>query len=66
MIRTLRLMNYFCNKMTPISSKLQIVNKTKLNHDSYIYRMKFVGPQFPLTIGQHLKIVANIKVAESE
>lgn len=65
MIKTLRLMNLFCTKITPINSKMQIVNKTKINHDSYIYRLKFTGPQFPINIGQHLKIIANVKVPGS-
>ena len=62
MLKTFSLAHYFCNKVSPISSKLQLVSKTKINHDSYIYRMKFVCPEFPITIGQHLKIIAEVKV----
>ena len=32
--------------MQPIKSKLHIANKTKINHDCYIYSLKWAGPSF--------------------
>ena len=44
----------------PIKSKLRIVEKTTINHDCYIYLLEWAGPSFPLTIGQHFRIVETI------
>lgn len=48
------------NKSTPTKSKLKIIDKTAINHDSYLYKLKWAGPTFPLTIGQHFRIIETI------
>lgn len=49
------------NIQKPIVSKLQISEKTAINHDCYIYKLKFVDEEFALQIGQHFRIIENIK-----
>ncbi len=44
-----------------IKTKLQIVEKTPINHDCYVYKFKFAGEPFNLKIGEHLKINAHLK-----
>ena len=41
----------------PIQSKLRILQKSIINHDCYIYTLEWAGPFFPLSIGQHFRIV---------
>ena len=43
-----------------IQSKLKIVQKRKINHDTYIYDFNWDGEKFKLCIGQHLRIVETI------
>ena len=38
----------------PIQSKLQLVERTIINHDCILAKFKFVGPVIPLNIGNHL------------
>lgn len=46
---------------TPIQTLMQIIDKKVINHDSYIYRMKFIEQVIPISIGQHLAISQVIK-----
>ncbi len=36
------------------------MGKRKINHDCYIYDLKWAGPYFYLGIGQHFRIIENI------
>jgi NAD(P)H-flavin reductase len=46
--------------MQPNKSKLEIVDKKKINHDCYIYSLKWADEPFFLSIGQHFRIVETI------
>lgn len=48
----------------PILTTTQIIAKTAVNHDSYIYKLKFVDQPFRLSIGQHFRIIETIKTYE--
>lgn len=50
--------------MQPVESELQIVDKKQINHDCYIYDLKWAGPQFELCIGQHFRIIETVPTAE--
>lgn len=52
--------------MNQIKTKLEIIDKTALNHDCYLYTFKWDGPMFELTIGQHLRIVETIPTYDVE
>lgn len=53
----------------PIHTTAELVDKTVVNHDSYVYRLKVVDKPFELKIGEHFRITETIKtydVAEGE
>ena len=50
----------------PLTSVIQILEKKPINHDCYIYRLKFIDNPFTLNIGQHLRIIETIKTYDSE
>lgn len=43
---------------------MEIIEKIPLNHDCYVYKLKFIGQAFQLTIGEHFRIVETIKTIE--
>ena len=43
-----------------MQSRLKIVQKRKINHDTYIYDFSWASDKFKLAIGQHLRIVETI------
>jgi hypothetical protein len=45
----------------PILTAAQIVDKKAINHDSYIYKLKFIDRAFQLGIGEHFRIIETIK-----
>jgi hypothetical protein len=47
-----------------ITSKFQIKEKKKINHDSYVYKLVWAGPKFKLGIGQHFRISEHLKTWE--
>lgn len=48
-----------------VHSKLQIAGIRKINHDTYIYDLKWAGDKIKLTIGQHIRFVENIKTHDA-
>jgi hypothetical protein len=52
----------FCSslKEEPILTIVQLIDKKPINHDSYIFKLKFIDRPFRLGIGQHFRIVENI------
>jgi NAD(P)H-flavin reductase len=54
-------MSSFPEPITSTKSKLQIVEKKAINHDSYIYSLKWAGPKFKFDIGQHFRIIQHLK-----
>jgi hypothetical protein len=52
-------------KAEPVQTTLQIVDKKAINHDCYIYKLKFTDARFDLSIGQHFRIVETIKTFET-
>ena len=40
----------------PIQTVAEIISKKAINHDCYIYQLKFIDRAFELSIGQHFRI----------
>lgn len=49
----------------PIQTAATIISKTKINHDCYIYRLKFIDHPFELKVGEHFRIIETIKTFSS-
>ena len=54
----------FRTPMQPINTQVQIADKKQINHDCYIYSLKWAGPRFDLSIGQHFRITETIPTAQ--
>lgn len=50
--------------MKHVKTQFQIANKRQINHDCYIYDLKWAGQKFNLGIGQHFRIVQQIPTWE--
>ena len=49
---------YFCSlPYAPIQTAATIVSKAKINHDCYIYKLKFCDRPFELRVGEHFRII---------
>ena len=48
-----------------ITSLTEIISKTPINHDSYIYQLKFVDTPIALSLGQHFRITETIKTYDA-
>ena len=49
----------------PIQTTAEIISKTPINHDSYIYKLKYVDMPLELGIGEHFRICETIKTFDS-
>ena len=41
--------------------EVEIIRKEKVNHDCYIYSLKFVDEKIPFTISQHFRFIQTLK-----
>ena len=56
MLKTFYLRYLFNQFREPIKTSAELVEKNKINHDCYIYRLKFIDRAFELKIGEHFRI----------
>lgn len=49
----------------PVQTTATIIEKKPINHDCYIYKLKFDDKSFELGIGQHFRITEFIKTYEA-
>lgn len=45
----------------PIKTEIVVVDKQTINHDCYIFTLKFVSEPIQFSIGQHFRIIETIK-----
>lgn len=66
MIQNKMLSFLFCSlPRQPTSAIATIIRKTPINHNCYIYQLKFVDGYFDLKIGEHFKITETIKTYDA-
>jgi hypothetical protein len=56
---------YSSSGRKPIHATAEVVSKTPVNHDCYLYKLKFVDRSFDLHIGEHFRMTETIKTYEN-
>jgi hypothetical protein len=56
MLKTFSLRYFFNPFRDPVMTTAELVQKNKLNHDCYIYRLKLIDRPLELKIGEHLRV----------